>query len=184
MCSQPADTCPLCAGPKHAGTTTFTAELGFGVVVVRRVPATVCSQCGADWIADEDAATLERIVDEASGVSDEVYQAAGGSMSSDGAIMILAGNPTRASGYFYNIFKTNNPDWKQITVPCHNSTRVGEEYPRQMKAMYGVDTNVYRIRVLGLPPLFDDDKLIPLDLIEGAVGRDIVDIGGVECVWL
>ena len=32
------------------GKTTFTVDLGFGVVVVRDVPATVCSQCGADWI--------------------------------------------------------------------------------------------------------------------------------------
>ena len=65
MGSQAADSCPLCAGPKQAGTTTFTVELGFGVVVVRHVPATVCSQCGADWIADEDAAKLEKIVDAA-----------------------------------------------------------------------------------------------------------------------
>jgi YgiT-type zinc finger domain-containing protein len=48
-----------------AGTTTFTAELGFGVVVVRKVPATVCSQCGADWISDAIAARLEQVVAEA-----------------------------------------------------------------------------------------------------------------------
>jgi len=40
--------CPLCGGKKKLGTTTFTADLGFGVVVVRNVPATVCSQCGED----------------------------------------------------------------------------------------------------------------------------------------
>ena len=64
-CSQPTDPCPLCAGTKQPGATTFTVELGFGVVVVRHVPATVCSQCGADWIADEDAAKLEKIVEDA-----------------------------------------------------------------------------------------------------------------------
>ncbi len=36
------DVCPLCGGNKKAGTTTFTAELGTGVVVVRNVPTTVC----------------------------------------------------------------------------------------------------------------------------------------------
>jgi YgiT-type zinc finger domain-containing protein len=46
------DACPLCGGIKGPGSTTFTAELGFGVVVVRNVPATVCLQCGADWISD------------------------------------------------------------------------------------------------------------------------------------
>jgi YgiT-type zinc finger domain-containing protein len=57
--------CPLCGGSKKAGKTTFTADMGFGVVVVRDVPATVCAQCGADWISDEVAAKLEEIVDDA-----------------------------------------------------------------------------------------------------------------------
>ena len=57
--------CPLCAGTKRTGTTTFTADLEFGVVVVRKVPATVCSQCGADWIDDRVAKQLEKIVDDA-----------------------------------------------------------------------------------------------------------------------
>ncbi|MEI7911273.1 MAG: YgiT-type zinc finger protein [Verrucomicrobiota bacterium] len=47
--------CPLCGGTKTAGTTTFTADLGSGVVVVRRVRATVCSQCGEEWIDDTAA---------------------------------------------------------------------------------------------------------------------------------
>lgn len=45
--------------------TTFTADLGFGVVVVRNVPATVCSQCGADWISDEIARRIDALVEEA-----------------------------------------------------------------------------------------------------------------------
>jgi YgiT-type zinc finger domain-containing protein len=49
----------------RSGTTTFTAEMGFGVVVIRKVPATVCSQCGADWIADDVAERIEALVDEA-----------------------------------------------------------------------------------------------------------------------
>ena len=57
--------CPLCGGSKEEGKTTFTVELGFGVVVVRDVPASVCSQCGADWIADSATAKLEEIVADA-----------------------------------------------------------------------------------------------------------------------
>ena len=59
------DKCPLCGCGKEAGKTSFTVDLGFGVVVVRDVPATVCSQCGADWIGDTIAEKLERIVDDA-----------------------------------------------------------------------------------------------------------------------
>ena len=60
-----SDSCPVCSGTKKPGTTTFTADFGFGVVVVRNVPATVCSQCGADWIADDVAARIEELVDDA-----------------------------------------------------------------------------------------------------------------------
>ncbi len=65
MTNNTNDKCPLCGGRKKPGTTTFTADLGFGVVVVRNVPATVCIQCGADWIADEIAERVEALVDDA-----------------------------------------------------------------------------------------------------------------------
>ena len=57
--------CPLCGGTKKPGVTTFTADLTSGVVVVRKVPATVCIQCGADWIDDRIAKRLEEIVEDA-----------------------------------------------------------------------------------------------------------------------
>ena len=57
--------CFLCGGSKKAGRTTFTVDLGFGVVVVRDVPASVCSQCGADWVEDSIASKLEEIVNDA-----------------------------------------------------------------------------------------------------------------------
>lgn len=46
--------CPLCSGKVQPGTTTFTVDLTTGVVVVRNVPAWVCTQCGEDWIEDAD----------------------------------------------------------------------------------------------------------------------------------
>ncbi len=43
----------------------MTVELGYGLVVIRDVPATVCAICGADWIDDTVAAEIEAIVEEA-----------------------------------------------------------------------------------------------------------------------
>lgn len=66
MTREPSDSaCPLCGGAKRPGKTTFSADLGFGVIVVRQVPALVCSQCGADWIDDATAAHIERLVEDA-----------------------------------------------------------------------------------------------------------------------
>jgi YgiT-type zinc finger domain-containing protein len=45
--------------------TTFTVDFGTGVVVVRNVAATICSQCGMEWIDDDTAFKIENIVKEA-----------------------------------------------------------------------------------------------------------------------
>ena len=63
--SESEDICPLCDGKKIKGTTTFNADLGRGVVVVRQVRATICSQCGEEWIDDATARQLEQIVNDA-----------------------------------------------------------------------------------------------------------------------
>ena len=54
--------CPLCEGNKTEGTITYTVDLGFGVVVVRGVPAKICTQCGEEWIDASVARSLETIV--------------------------------------------------------------------------------------------------------------------------
>ena len=60
-----SQTCYACGGTLEKGETTFTADFGSGVVVVRNVPATVCSQCGMEWIDDDMAAKIEGIVEDA-----------------------------------------------------------------------------------------------------------------------
>lgn len=62
--NKPTGDCPLCrSGIKRPGKTTFTVDLGFGVVVMRNVPAQVCDQCGSDWIEDKVAEKLEQVVE-------------------------------------------------------------------------------------------------------------------------
>jgi YgiT-type zinc finger domain-containing protein len=57
--------CGICRGTGAHGTTTFTTDLGFGVLVIRDVPAIVCGQCGEAWFEDAIAARLENVVDDA-----------------------------------------------------------------------------------------------------------------------
>jgi len=59
------DVCPNCGGVKKRGVTTFTVDTNETLVVVRHVPATLCSLCGNEWLSDEVAARLEAIVEEA-----------------------------------------------------------------------------------------------------------------------
>jgi len=55
--------CPMCHGDMVNGKTTFTSNLGFGVIVVRQVPAQVCSMCGESWLSDSTSEEIEKVVD-------------------------------------------------------------------------------------------------------------------------
>jgi YgiT-type zinc finger domain-containing protein len=57
--------CPLCGGSKQPGSTTCAVDVATGVVVVRGVPALICTKCGDAWIEDPAVARLETIVAEA-----------------------------------------------------------------------------------------------------------------------
>ena len=57
--------CPICGGRKEPGKTTYSVDLGTGVVMVRNVDAEICVQCGEEWIDNQTAQKLESIVEEA-----------------------------------------------------------------------------------------------------------------------
>jgi phage terminase large subunit len=122
------------------------------------------------------------IADEASGVEENVFEAAAGSMSTRGAITILAGNPTRATGFFYNTHTKLRHIWKSIRVSCMDSSRVDPAYIEEERA-FGENSNRFRIRVLGEFPLGDDDTLIPRNLVEQAVARKITQSKNQPVYW-
>jgi len=123
------------------------------------------------------------IADEASGIPESVFEAASGSMSGHHATTILLGNPVRSSGFFYDTHHKLAPYWKTFVVPCHASPRVSPAYIEEMATRYGIDSNAYRIRVLGEFPRADDDTLIAMELIEGSTTRDVDPILGAPLVW-
>jgi YgiT-type zinc finger domain-containing protein len=53
--------CPICNGKVEPGTTTFAVDLKSGLIVVRNVPALICTQCGEEWLEDSTAIQLEEI---------------------------------------------------------------------------------------------------------------------------
>ena len=73
MSGQGADIrCPLCGGTKKPGRATFATDWGFGVVVVRNVPALICDSCGEQWVDDGVAEKLEGIVYDAKNSEQQV----------------------------------------------------------------------------------------------------------------
>lgn len=123
------------------------------------------------------------IADEASGIPDPVFEAASGSMSTPSAITILAGNPVRSTGFFHDTHTKLADIWFTLRVPCSASTRVDPNYVKEMGERYGVESNAYRVRVLGEFPLADDDTVIPRELLTSAMMRDVKPITSHAPIW-
>lgn len=113
------------------------------------------------------------VADEASGIDEAVYEAAGGSMSSPGAITLLIGNPTRSTGFFWRVHTLERDRWFTLRVSSADSPRVTPDYVEEVATRYGVDSNAYRVRVSGEFPTADSDTLIQSDLVDDAMKRDI-----------
>ena len=116
------------------------------------------------------------IVDEASGVEEVIYETGQGILSTDGAIAVLIGNPTRPYGFFYKTQTALADLWWTRTVSCVDSDRVDTQYIESQKRTYGVDSREYRVRVLGEFPESGADSIIPRAFVESAVGRDVVNL--------
>ena len=122
------------------------------------------------------------VLDEASGIDDSVFEVAEGALSTPGARVLMMGNPTRRTGYFFRSHHSDRAHWHTMHVPCSASSRVDPAYIERMKR-WGEDSNVYRVRVLGEFPKSDDDATIPLEIIEAAVDRDVEQIRGAPRIW-
>ncbi len=137
-------------------------------------------------LAGVHAENVLLIADEASGVPEAVFVAAAGSMSGHRATMILAGNPVRTSGRFFDTFHRLAASWHRIHISCIGHPRVTEDFLREQEDLYGLDSNDYRVRVLGEFPREEKDSVISYDLIQAALVRDVQPtatrpVWGVDC---
>jgi hypothetical protein len=123
------------------------------------------------------------VADEASGIPEQVFEAAAGSMSGHKAVTLLLGNPVRSSGFFFDTHNRLKDDWVTMKVSCADSPRVSDAYMDEMKSRYGEESNAYRIRVLGDFPRSDDDTVIPMELLEAATNRDVAVSPIAQVVW-
>jgi hypothetical protein len=93
-------------------------------------------------------------VDEASGVPDEIFRTAEGSLTGQNVLVIMISNPTRTTGFFYDSHH-NDTAWERLEFSSVDSPIVEPEYVQRIIDKYGIDSDEYRIRVLGKFPKED-----------------------------
>lgn len=123
------------------------------------------------------------VADEASGVPDQVFAAGSGSMAGKNAMTVLTGNPLRDQGFFYDTHTHLTDLWWTRCVPCSEASEVSQDFAKQIAASWGENSNEYRCRVLGEFPIADDMAIIPRDLVEAALDRDIKVAPTAPIVW-
>jgi hypothetical protein len=112
------------------------------------------------------------LIDEASGVAENVFEVAEGALSTDGAFVVMAANPTRQSGYFFDSHNRMRSSWATMQVNGENCKRVSRQYIENMRNKYGVNSPIYKVRVQG-EFVAATDGVIPLELCESALIRDV-----------
>lgn len=121
------------------------------------------------------------LVDEAAGVADINFEAISGSLASQNACLVLTGNPNRRSGFFFDTHTRFADKWRTLHINSEESPRVSREWIEEKREQWGRDSNAYRIHVLGEFPTEEEDKFLPVHLVEGAIQRDIELFG--PYVW-
>ena len=122
------------------------------------------------------------VVDEAEGVSEEIYEAIEAVMTSADPLLLLIGNPTIVSGAFRRAFYEERHLFHNITISALDSPNVQEgktvipgltsaKWVEERRETWGEDNPIFRARVLGEFPDQAEDTLISLRDVEEAVHR-------------
>lgn len=111
------------------------------------------------------------IIDEASGVPDIVFEPVLGSMSTKDSKLLMCGNPTQISGFFYDSHTKNRSMYKTHTIDGSKSERVDKKFVQSIIDMFGIDSDVYRVRVAGEFPKANPESFISLGMIEKGLNK-------------
>jgi hypothetical protein len=122
------------------------------------------------------------LIDEASGVSDNVFEVAEGALSTDGAFVVMAANPTRQSGYFFDSHHKMRSSWAALHWNGEDSPMVSRQYIENMAKKYGRHSPVFKVRVLG-DFVGAADGVISLELCESAKIRDVDVNQSAPIIW-
>lgn len=123
------------------------------------------------------------VMEEASGIPDEIYAAAYGCVTGERDRVLHIGNPTRPVGLFANLWKQKGVTTFSISAyDCPNVKEGREVIPglvgrlgvERLVTRFGADSDTVRVRVHGLPPVGSGNGIFGFQDIEDAKvrGRD------------
>ncbi len=127
------------------------------------------------------------ICDEASGIARTLTEVIHGTLSNPDSLLIKIGNPNTNDCEFYDCFTTQAELYHRLTW---NSEVVAAKYPqilspdrnRVIAHEYGIDSDVYRVRVLGEFPEQSPNSVLSLDDLQACTTTSLVGCSSVRDV--
>lgn len=105
------------------------------------------------------------VIDEASGVPEEIFNTAEGALTSENILVIMISNHTRIIGYFHESHKSDRAHWQCLSFDSEESPIVDPKFVARIEEKHGRDSDEFRIRVSGKAPreeAMDDKGWMPL----------------------
>ena len=144
---------------------------------------------GADQFQGFHNPNVFIVVDEAEGVSEQIYEAVESVMTSASPLLLLIGNPTTMEGAFRRAFYEERHIYRNITISALDSPNVQAgrvvvpglttaDWVEERRQIWGEDDSIYRSRVLGEFPDQGDNSLLRLSDIQASMGRSVAAYQG------
>lgn len=112
------------------------------------------------------------VLDEAAGLPDVVFNKLEGTLTGKLNIILLLFNPEKRGGFAVKSQYEDRDKWITLQWNSEDSPLVDKDHIANL-AKYGKNSNLYRVQVLGLPPLANSDTFIPYDWVTAAINREI-----------
>lgn len=112
------------------------------------------------------------VFDEASKISDKIWEVVDGAFSTRG-LWVVCGNPTQKDGRFAQCFGKFRNRWIRLSVDARDVRMTNKDRIRALAEDWGVDSDYFKVRVRGLPPSASSLQLISESLVDGAINRKI-----------
>jgi hypothetical protein len=113
------------------------------------------------------------LFDEASAISDTIYEVAAGAMTTEGAKWVLFGNPTRNTGRFRECFTGGKEShrWWNMQVDSRTARMTDKVKLQEWSEDYGEDSDFFRVRVRGMFPRQSTSQFISNEIVDNAMSR-------------
>jgi hypothetical protein len=116
------------------------------------------------------------LVDEASGVPDANFGVVTGALTDKRNRMVLASQPTRSSGFFFDTHHSLSSDedgaWNALVFNSEDSPLVSAEFIAEKRAQYTAEE--YSIKVRGLFPENSSKYLLGPEAIRRCIGKTVI----------